>query len=613
MRPRNQSKRGQALLMITLALFAMCGLIGLAVDLGWSFFVRKAAQASADAAAVAAARAAITRIGVGGPWSCSSGSAQCVSPPVDCPAAGGFADLQAGCQYARQNRLFATGDWDHITIESGEGNPPTIQSPRSIPTAFWVTVRVTQQVPQLFSAVLGNSTGVVSARATAAVSDGIVIGSLRLLNREMDRIPADAGLLAGNKDIYGLNMYGQAQDLSLDASGGILMASTRHGEADPNGNPAWAAILEGGTGVTDPFAWFRGAGWRDMSNNSTWVEPPTKGHADGEDFLDPMRGLGQPPPPVSYAGEYGYEGGVITGSNDPNNPLVLPPGAYYATRIQNNTPIPTGVPLTITGSVKFEGAGFGDYVFFGGVQFSQSGQGITDVQFSPGRYIFAGVQEKANQSGELFSIQGTGVMKLRDTAAVSGGQTAGEIFIFTDPNYSGGLNGEFSLPQPSWAAAYPSIYGSLKQGKAGFQTGNNSDVELKFTGLNKNISALPTGLDRFDTVLWWQDQRNSYVDYSDQGNITCGNYASGCFNTDYATDGVFRDSPMMFYKATPSSLLSGTIYQPRGAWLDVTAGSGQAGSMQIITGAIRWNAGAIVSLLPVNSRPLHRMTVSLID
>src|ERR1035438_1316811 len=49
------ARRGQALLLVTLSLFAMCGLLGLAVDLGWSYFVKKSAQNAADAAALAAA------------------------------------------------------------------------------------------------------------------------------------------------------------------------------------------------------------------------------------------------------------------------------------------------------------------------------------------------------------------------------------------------------------------------------------------------------------------------------------------------------------------------------------------------------------------------------
>jgi len=44
--------------MVTFAMFVLCGMLGLVVDLGWSYFVRKSAQAAADAAALAAVSAA---------------------------------------------------------------------------------------------------------------------------------------------------------------------------------------------------------------------------------------------------------------------------------------------------------------------------------------------------------------------------------------------------------------------------------------------------------------------------------------------------------------------------------------------------------------------------
>ncbi len=60
---RSHGRRGQALLLVTLALFAMCGLLGLAVDLGWAYFVKKSAQASSDAGALAAAHVVLSQVG----------------------------------------------------------------------------------------------------------------------------------------------------------------------------------------------------------------------------------------------------------------------------------------------------------------------------------------------------------------------------------------------------------------------------------------------------------------------------------------------------------------------------------------------------------------------
>ena len=44
-------RRGQVLIMVTLALLMLCGMLGLVVDLGWSYFTKKSAQAAADAQA----------------------------------------------------------------------------------------------------------------------------------------------------------------------------------------------------------------------------------------------------------------------------------------------------------------------------------------------------------------------------------------------------------------------------------------------------------------------------------------------------------------------------------------------------------------------------------
>ena len=42
------NRLGQALILVTLSLIPMFGLLGLAVDLGWMEFTKKAAQTAAD-------------------------------------------------------------------------------------------------------------------------------------------------------------------------------------------------------------------------------------------------------------------------------------------------------------------------------------------------------------------------------------------------------------------------------------------------------------------------------------------------------------------------------------------------------------------------------------
>ena len=197
-----RARRGQSLVMVTLALFAMCGLLGLAVDFGWAFFVKRAAQRTADAAALAAAHAALEAVGMGGTFACG-GQVGCQGI-TNCPASPGIPasdNLQLGCAYAKKNGFYTTGNNGKQTVSVEAAVTPvtctTASPPNCIPYApgvaayYYVTVRVAESVPQLFSAVLGNPTAIVASRATAAVIDTLTIGSLILLKPRRRRFPRD--------------------------------------------------------------------------------------------------------------------------------------------------------------------------------------------------------------------------------------------------------------------------------------------------------------------------------------------------------------------------------------------------------------------------------------
>jgi hypothetical protein len=75
--------------------------------------------------------------------------------------------LENGCLYAKQNG-FINAERQTVKYQANvTSTPPTAPGMNS--AAYWVTYRVTQTVPQGFSSVLGNTSGVVSARATAAL------------------------------------------------------------------------------------------------------------------------------------------------------------------------------------------------------------------------------------------------------------------------------------------------------------------------------------------------------------------------------------------------------------------------------------------------------------
>jgi hypothetical protein len=179
MRLHAGNQKGQTAVLFTLAIVPLLGMVGLVVDVGWMYFRKQAAQTAADAAAAAAAAAAYSTAG-GGP-SCASAGISCNSTEYVCPASPSTTptnNIEAGCLYAKENG-FVTAGRQKVTIQSGVGAPPTNPS---VTISYWIIVRVSEQIPQLFSSVLGFSAGTVTARATTGVREGTGGGCVLTLN-----------------------------------------------------------------------------------------------------------------------------------------------------------------------------------------------------------------------------------------------------------------------------------------------------------------------------------------------------------------------------------------------------------------------------------------------
>ena len=177
---KTRNRRGQTAVMFTLAIIPLFGIVGLVVEVGWAFFRKEAAQTAADAAATAAGLAAYQSAG-GGSTLCSTPHVSCYSTEYVCPATLPSVpdnNIQAGCMYARDNG-FVTAGKQRVTIQSGVGHAPT--SP-GVTTSYWIVVRVTEQGPRLFSAVLGSGGLSVAARATTGVKDASAGGCVITLN-----------------------------------------------------------------------------------------------------------------------------------------------------------------------------------------------------------------------------------------------------------------------------------------------------------------------------------------------------------------------------------------------------------------------------------------------
>jgi Flp pilus assembly protein TadG len=554
MRKLNRSRNGQALVMVTAALFAMFGILGLAVDLGWGYFVKKNAQSAADGAARAAAQAVYAVVKQTGDIVCGT-NAQCPASPSACSGATG--NLLKGCQYAVQNGFNPSANTNQtVTMQANNTSPaPTVPG---VTIDYWVTTRVVERVPQLFSAILGNTHAMVASRATAGIMDSVVAGSLYGLNRQNDPGPNGPG-----EDVH---LGGNA---TIEA-GGVFLASS----ASPAGS------TQGAASVDSTFTATRGTVSGDWPN-------ATQNMTDSSDFLDPMRDKGQPAAPSGLANvpvPGGDMGLVCPGG-------VCAPGNYYATDILGTTA--TGQPLRINGALRFDGGAFGNFVFFGGMSLQGSNNSAT---FGPGRYVFAGTTGTTvfSQDSNASVTDNTGRNLVG--GVLQAPTDAGEMFIFTDDTYPG-------LQVPS---AVQAIASNLHFGSVDIQTGNHNVFTLH--GLNPESNAVPQNLDTFEPTVLWQDQRNSLVKYTADGNIdtSCGSIDSPCTNSASTVN------PEMHLQAHPNLQLWGALYQPRGASLTLQGNGNLDSPVQIITGAVNSQGGPNI-VLQRNNAPLKRRIVALIE
>ena len=166
MKAHSDRRRGQVLLMATLCSIPMFGILGMVTDLGYMHYVKMTAQSAAEAAAKSAmidfhATTGGATYTCGGNVVCASTETSC-TPNITAPAN----SIEHGCMYGQAHGFNSTGS---LTYESGTASTPPPTAPNIGSAQYWVTFRAYQTVPQLFSAVLGNLSGQVVGRSTAAV------------------------------------------------------------------------------------------------------------------------------------------------------------------------------------------------------------------------------------------------------------------------------------------------------------------------------------------------------------------------------------------------------------------------------------------------------------
>jgi len=580
--------------MVTLVLIVMCGMLGLAVDLGWAYYVKKSAQAAVDAGSISAIVAAYDIVGQIAPASCANLPCQPITP---CPASvvNPSTVIEVGCAYAAQNGFSVGGNngYQNVTLASGDTTPPPTYDPSQyVNVDYWVTARANEQIPQLFSAVMNNFWGNSSARATAALADGIVEGSLWALNWRDDlgfRPRPSRGL--NFEEGVGIHLNGNGV---IDAGGSIRIASTadgraRHYAGETDGNPTVKGsdiyIQEGGA----------------VDHLDDFDPDPTSTGTTLDMFVDPMRGKGQPSAPTAsdVATEYPWLNGQINGDCDAGGVNVLS-GRHYAVNDAGNA---TGEPIRVSGCVQFTGGGpggFGNYVFYGGLWVPGTN---TTVTFSPGRYVMAG----ALRDNAVFWVHNgnylTDLTPLGGDGNAVENTDAGEIFIFTDLTYPGMRD---YLP--------PKLNGVLLQhGYVEVKTGNSDGSEVNLHGLNRDL--VSDDLDIFAPTLFWMDQSNSRILYDPDGNILTnpgctpeGNLADPCANPLDPN----LTNPFMAIGASSNMDLYGYLYMPRGSYLDMQGSPDFTSPLKIIAGAINIGGTGDIIMLPMNDWLMRRF-ITLIE
>lgn len=602
---RKKTSGGQAIVMVTLALMAMCGMMGLAVDLGWSFFVKKEAQAAADGAALAAVQEALRRNG-GAAGVINCGLVDCVEPITPCTSfTTAASNLSSGCAYAISNGFKAggLGGRQNVTIQANTtAPPPTAPGVKDI--KYWVTVRTWQSIPQLFSSVLGNTDGAVSAIATAAIAGSIVPGSFYGMNHEGDCLTGLAGaatpagfncgvdvdLTSSNGKTACTNMDGSSSGVvaKLCAPAGAFLSSQCNGSfsAALCKDPGSAKQNFAGQTSNLPLVWaeggtqIRGAGWVSRNGNfdasaTNWVpHPPGVIGESGADFSDPTHTIPQPKLVSAAQPLCAVTGGVLTTG-------TLGPYQYYAA---NSSGQATGLPLTIgnntqvtfdpnsTGHTVCQGTpgtpstgSFQTFTFWGGL--SMGGNANTKVNFGTatagGQFVMAGTNSP------------TGTVLFADmNGTITGNSTLGTQFLLTNGNYSS--QGTALTTPPALTSAGITLY-------QGFTEFKNAKGTL--TGVTSAGTAAAPALSGDENFLFWQDRNNS----NDTLNPNDGSFIS--FTHPSASPNRRTDTSPQFVLDDGGLGLNmqGVFYQPRGAWTYLKPGGAAAAgavTLMMVTGAL---------------------------
>lgn len=239
-------RSGQMIIFVTLSLFFLFSVMGLAIDLGYSYYTKVYAQSAADAAATAAAK-----------WATDHGFVCTTNIPCNstytCPNPVGTVNtaFQAGCAYAQANG-FTNGGSQTVTLIANNTTPPNTTG---LGTALWVKATVAQTVPHMFLFWAGFQSGSVATQAIAGISSSGGAGCVYVLDPDATK---DALLITGAASLTG-------------SSCGVYVNSTGAGAIDMQGSASITVTGGPGVQIRSPGTAIGNNPWSPISPNPTSV------------------------------------------------------------------------------------------------------------------------------------------------------------------------------------------------------------------------------------------------------------------------------------------------------------------------------------------------------
>ena len=382
--------RGQAALMVTISIPLMFGLLGLVVDVGWSYWREEACKTAAQAAAYSAARQAQTASNL----TCGSG-VTCQSTVANCPATSTKPpsnNLIAGCLYATANGFSNSGKQKVMYQANTTTSPVSGSSPD-----YWVRYTVTEQIPTLFSAILGKTSIIVSARATAGVFASANGGCVYVLSPNSGAWTQSGGNFTTGCGIYdngGVTMSGGNVTLGDGLADSTTMFNYAGALSKSGGNVLPAANLKSGSAVSDPIS---------------GLTAPTAGSCLANPSISSGNAINIP------AGTYCNGISISGGTN-----LTFGAGTF----------IITGSSVSISGGNITTAAGGATFYFSNAAgNFSVSGGNVTLTAPTTGSYAGFALWKDASTTGNSFNMSGSntainGIIYMpKTTINYSGGNT----------------------------------------------------------------------------------------------------------------------------------------------------------------------------------------------